>query len=235
MRREVYNDGGEDDLLWILGWGNKPEYEPVRWLIDELADAGYRLTVFELPTVVTDWETEWLAPVAEYVTELGDYRLLGHSTGGLVGAFLADPAPLTRAYLSPWWGFHDDLDNPIVTIAMKLPISTPILPAGFEKSQLGELATERQVEETPSRAAPTFLREARRAQEALPAVDEEAVVFYTPADTIVGVDAIERRAPARNRIEYEGGHELFCSAVRDEYLEDLRAAIDGGIDAVATE
>jgi hypothetical protein len=84
--------------VFVLGWGNK-EHERVRWLIDRLTGEYYVL-VFEIPTVVTDFDDERLDPVAEHVATLGGYRLLTHSTGGLIGEFLTDPAPITKVHLT---------------------------------------------------------------------------------------------------------------------------------------
>lgn len=232
MRRELFGPEDGPDLVLILGWGNAFEFETVRWLLDHLTDAGYRVHGFQIPTVVTDFEDEWLDPVAASVADLESYRLLTHSTGGLIGEFLDDPAPRHTVHLSPWWGFHDDLDNPVVNLATKLPLSTPILPAGIDRESLGEYATDAQIEATPSRAAPTFLREAKWGQARLPPFDEDTVVFYTPDDPVVGADAIEARAPARNRVSYEGGHELFSSGSRDEHIDAVLSALDGGVDAL---
>jgi hypothetical protein len=231
MRLERYGDEADPTLVFVLGWGTKPEFEGVAWLADRLLDAGYALHVFEIPTVVTDFDAEWLDPIADHVADLGEYRLLTHSTGGLIGEFLTDPAPVTKVHLSPWWGFHDDLDNPLVTLAMKLPVSTPLLPAGIEREELGDLATERQVEALPSRSAPTFLREAKRGQDRLPPFDG-GVVFYSPTDGVVSAPAIEARTPEANRVAYDGGHEFFSSSAREEHTDTLLAAIDRGVDAL---
>ncbi len=232
MRRELFGPDDGPDLVVILGWGNEFEFETVQWLLDQLTDAGYRVHGFQIPTVVTDFETEWLDPVADYVTDFAEYRLLTHSTGGLIGEFLDDPAPVRTVHLSPWWGFHDDLDNPIVNLAMKLPLAKPILPAGIDKASLGTHTTDHQVEATPSRAAPTFLREARWGQDRLPPFDDDTVVFYTPQDPVVGADAIEARTPERNRISYDGGHELFGSASREDHIDTVLAALDSGVAAL---
>lgn len=232
MRRRTYNDAGDRDLVFVLGWGTQPEFETVEWLIDRLVEAGYRVHTFQIPTVVTDFESEYLDPIQSYVDDLGTYRLLTHSTGGLIGEFLEDPAPETTVHLSPWWGFHEDLENLLVDLTMRLGVPWSVLPSGIEQSDLGKLATDRQIDETPSWAAPTFLREARRAQERLPPFDDDAVVFYTPTDAVVGVEAIEARAPAANRVAYEGGHELFGSACREEHVDTVLAALEEGVDAL---
>jgi len=235
MRREEYGDG-DDRLVLVLGWGNRPEHAGPGWLIDRLAEAGYRVTAFEIPRTITDFESEWLAPVRRYVAELDAYRLLSHSTGGLIARYIeADDRLVTRTYLSPWWGFHGDLANPVVSLAMKLPISTPILPTGGgdETEELGALIDQEAIDDGPDYAAPTFLREAKRAQESMPPFDEDDVVFYTPSDAIVGTGAIEAQAPAASRVTYEGGHELFCSRCREDRIGEVLAAVDRGVEGLA--
>lgn len=225
MRHETFNEAGETDVVFVLGWGNRIEHRTVQWLVDRLVEADYRVTVFEIPTVVTDFDAEYVAPVADHVADLDGYRLLTHSTGGLIAEFLEGAE--TRVYLSPWWGFHEDLQNPVVALATKLPISTPILPAGIEREALGEYATAQQIEDVPSRAAPTFLREAKRAQERLPPFEGDAI-FYSPTDAVVGVDAIRERAPEEVRVPYEGGHELFGSATRAQHVDTVLDALERG-------
>ena len=232
MRSVVHGEEGAPDLVFVLGWANRPEHANVRWLIDRLGDAGHRVHAIEIPRVVSDFDAEYLGPVAEYVADLGEYRFLGHSTGGLIGAFLEDPAPITRVYLSPWWGLHDDLRNPLVSLLSRIPTRRTILPVDFEGRMLGELAPAEQVEDVPDRVAPTFLREARRAQARLPPFDPDAVVFYTPEDPVVDAEAIRARTPESNAVVYEGGHELFNSRSREEHLDTLLATIDRGVEAL---
>jgi hypothetical protein len=218
---------GERDLVLVLGWGNRFRHETVRWLVDAVVDAGYRVHGFQIPTTVTDFERDWVDPVARTVDSLDDYRLLTHSTGGLIGEFL--DGPTTTVHLSPWWGFHDGLDTPLVDWAMRLPVSTPVLPASSDADALGALVTDERLAEGPHRAAPTFLREARRGQARLPPFDAERTsVFYTPTDAVVSADAIEARTPAANRVAYEGGHELFASPSREDHLDGVLAALAEG-------
>jgi hypothetical protein len=231
MRREEFGTG-EERLVLVLGWGNRPEHAGVQWLVEQLTDAGYRVTAFEIPTTITDFEAEWLAPVAEYVADLDEYRLLSHSTGGLIARHVeADDRLRTRTYLSPWWGFAGSMQNLVVSLAMKLPISTPILPTGDgdETEDLGALVTEEAVADGPDRAAPTFLREAKRGQTSMPPFDERDVVFYTPSDAVVGTHTIEAQTPPGNRITYDGGHELFCSRCREDRIGEFLAAVDRGL------
>ncbi|AQL42049.1 alpha/beta hydrolase [Halorientalis sp. IM1011] len=232
MKLETFGDDGDDPLVFVLGWGNRPRFDGVRWLVDHLVEAGYRVDTLEIPRTITDFESEYLDPVQSHLDDLAEYRLLSHSTGGLITRYVADDEPITRTYLSPWWGFHESLDNPVVSLAMKLPVSTPILPAKSDRAELGELATDEWYADAPDRAAPTFLREAKRAQERMPPFDTDDAVFYSSTDTIVSPDAIEVQTPRENRIAYEGGHELFNSRSRDEHIEQVLAAVDAGADAL---
>ncbi|MFB6234693.1 MAG: alpha/beta hydrolase [Halopenitus sp.] len=231
MRRVQFGDGAEEVVL-ILGFGNRPEHDGVQWLIDHLTAADYTVTAFEIPRTITDFEAEYLAPVVDYVEALGSYRVVSHSTGGLIARYLDDGGVETRTYLSPWWGFHDGLDTPLVRFLMKLPLSKPILPASASRAELGELATDEWVADAPDYASPTFLREAKRAQESIPPFDEDDVVFYNPGDKIVGTDAIEAQSPSANRIQFDGGHELFCSRSRADHVDALLAAVEGGLAAL---
>lgn len=222
---------GDRDLVLVLGWGNAFHHETVRWLVERVVDAGYRVHGFRIPTTVTDFERDWVDPVASTVAALDDYRLLTHSTGGLIGEFL--DGPTTTVHLSPWWGFHDGLDTPLVTWLMKLPVATPVLPTSSDAEALGTLVTDERLAEGPHRAAPTFLREAQRGQRRLPPFDAATTsVFYTPTDAVVNADVIEARTPVENRVAYEGGHELFSSPSRDEHVDAMLAALDEGPEAL---
>lgn len=232
MRRESFGEADDDRLVFVMGWGNRARFDGVQWLVGQLTDAGYRVDTIEIPRTITDFDAEYLAPVESHLDDLDSYRLLSHSTGGLIARFLDDDAMVTRTYLSPWWGFHPDLDNPIVTFAMKIPLAKPVLPGGIDKADLGDLASDEWYEDAPDYAAPTFLREARRAQRRMPPFDTDDAVFYSPTDAVVGVDAIEAQAPEANRVAYEGGHELFCSSAREDHVDTLLAAVDEGADAL---
>lgn len=231
MRRVDYGEG-DDDLVFLLGYGNRPDHDGVQWLVDHLTDAGYRVSAFELPRTIRDFESEFLEPVEAALAELDSYRLLSHSTGGLIARFVDDDGPVTRTYLSPWWGFHQAMQSPVLPLVLKLPISKPVIPGSAERSDLGELASDEWVEDSPDYTAPTFLREAKRAQDRVPPFDEGDVVFYNPEDSIVGADAIEADVPAANRVRFEGGHELFCSRSRSEHVETVLAAVDRGVEAL---
>ena len=231
MRTATFGDG-DDDLVLVLGWGNRFEHPGVEWLIDQFEE--YTIHGFQLPITIRDFDAEYLDPVRAVTDGLDEYRLLTHSTGGLIGAFLDDYE--TAVHCSPRWGFHDSLDNPVVSLAMRLPIATPILPAGIEQDLLGELTTDERYAENPKRAAPTFLRGGHRAQQRLPPFDtERASVFYTPTDAVVSAGAIEERVPESHRVAYDGGHELFASRCRGDHIETVRAALESGPEALAGE
>lgn len=54
MRFEVF-DGGDRDLLFVLGRGNDPEDDNLAWFIDRLTDADFRVDAAVLPTNVPDF------------------------------------------------------------------------------------------------------------------------------------------------------------------------------------
>jgi len=99
---------------------------------------------------------------------------------------------------------------------------------------LGELATDRQLEETPDRVAPTFLREAKRAQSHLPPFQFEATgVVFTPDDAaVVSAAAIEERAPEANRIAYEGAISCSTRPRGTSSIETVLAALEDGLAAL---
>lgn len=227
MKRDTFGDAGDETVVLVLGWGNRIRHENVRWLVDALVDADYQVHCFELPLVITDFDREYREPVQSLVSELDSFRLVGHSTGGLIGAYV-DGAE-TTTYLSPWWGFPADLDGPLLSLVATLPIARPFLPSGTaSRDEIGALATEQQLAEGPDRAAPTFLREAKRAQAERPPIDDDAVVFCTLQDQIVSVRAIGEAVSSDRVRLYDGGHELFSSSSRDDHLDTLLSVVADG-------
>lgn len=228
---EVEQFGAGDDLLFVLGWGNRIDHENVRWLVEQFVEHGYRTHVVELPVVIEDYEREYVDPVAAYADDLGAYRLVGHSTGGLIAAFLSGAT--TTTYLSPWWAFPEEQQGAGLSLLSMLPTTRPIAPSGIDSRQvLGELATDQQLEDSPDRAAPTFLREAQQAHHDRPAIDEDATVFCTLSDRIVSTRAIGDAVSADQVVLYDGGHELFSSSAREQYLDPLLGAIEDGSAAI---
>ncbi|WP_440770452.1 alpha/beta fold hydrolase [Natronorubrum sp. DTA28] len=232
MRHRIFNEDGDEELVFVMGWGNRWTHENVSWLIGTLTEADYRVHAFELPTNIDDFKADWLEPIAEYVVEFDEpYQLLGHSAGALVGQAL-DGAE-NHVYLSPWWGYGADYSEPLLEVASKLPTTLPCLPAGeMGREALGELATDHQIATTPDWVSPAFVRETRRAQEELLTIDHDAVVFCSLRDPVVSLRPIGERVPAEHVVLYDGGHELFSSASRERHVETLLAALEDGADAV---
>ena len=230
MHVQQYGPENGPNLVCLLGWGNRLDHEPVRWLLDRFVAAGYRVHAFEIPTVVTDIETDYIAPVAAYTADLDGFRLVGHSTGGLIAAFVEGAH--TTTYLSPFWGFprgQAGLDGLVRGLLARLPLARRVLPVPTpSRRTLGRLTTDRQLDDVPSWTAPTFLREVRRAHRDLPPIDDDAVVFCTLADGVVSVPAIGRRVPADRTVLYDGGHELFGSASREAHVETLLSVVEAG-------
>jgi len=231
MRFRVFGDDGDRDLLFVMGWGNRWTHEPVRWLIEQLTDAGYRVHAAEIPTNVDDFRAEWIEPVAEYRRDLEEFDLLGHSAGGLIASFV-DGAD-SHVYLSPWWGYSEDVSDWLLDLVARLDTTARIIPSTIEdRATLGEYATEAQMRDGPGWLSPAFVRETRAAQAAAPPVEDDAVVFASLTDEVVSTRAIGRRVPERQVVLYDGGHELFSSRGREERLPVLLDALEEGVSAI---
>ncbi len=231
MRHRIFNDDGDEDLVFVMGWGNRWTHENVSWLLGQLTDAGYRIHAFELPTNIDDFKADWLEPVAEHVRDLEGYQLLGHSAGALIAQAL-DGAD-NHVYLSPWWGYGDAFPEPVLEAVSLVPTTFPCLPVGgMDREALGERATDHQLATLPSWVSPAFVRETRRAQQDLLTIDHDAVVFCSLRDPVIDLRPIGERVPADHVVLYDGGHELFSAATRDRYVELLLGTLEEGSDAV---
>ena len=224
MKFETFGEG--QDLLFLMGWGNKLDGDNERWFVDRLVEAGYRVHAGQLPTNISDFEAEYLAPAREYRDEnaLQLAPVLSHSTGGLVAAYLR---PKAAIYMSPWWGFYGGkLRKTQLAVVAALPTQTPLLPIDFGRHEIGSLVTESQWQALPSRVSPTFIREIRGAQASMPEISDDARVFCSLADTVVGLQEIGSRVDPAQVTLFGGQHELFSSASREDDTEAVVAALD---------
>lgn len=116
-----------------------------------------------------------------------------------------------------------------MALIQRLPVSTPVLPVGsLERERLGDLATERQVEDGPDAVSPAFIRTVAEAQATLPPGRDDGVVFGSLTDRVVDPRLFGARLPA-DRIElYDGGHELFSSSARTRHLPTVLDALSRG-------
>ncbi|MFC7195990.1 hypothetical protein ACFQL4_17385 [Halosimplex aquaticum] len=122
--------------------------------------------------------------------------------------------------------------GPLQRLLVSLPTARPIIPVPMDPDALGDLATEEQLTDGPDGIAPAFLRTVADAQERLPPVREDSVVFCSLTDTVVDVEAIGKRIPAERTVVYDGGHEFFTSSSRDQTVEWVLAALADGPDAL---
>ena len=220
------------DCLFVLGWGNRPEHTPVRWLIDHIREDGWTVHTATLPPHVTDVQSEWVQPVESYAADLDDPAVIAHSAGGLTVGH-ADIDARTTTYLSPWWGAPPARQGPVVDLVSKIPGDRRFLPSGIDDGDvLGEHATDQQLRDGPDRVSPAFLRATKRAHRTLPAIADDAVVFCSLTDSVVSTYAIGEAMPSERTVLYDGGHELFSSRSREEHLPTILAALSEGVDAL---
>ncbi|GAA0220372.1 alpha/beta hydrolase [Halobaculum roseum] len=232
MNVTVHGPVDGDPLWFVMGWGNTPAQPAVGWLLDTLADAGFRTRAVEIPTNVSRFEREYLDPLAAVVDEepAAD-RVLSHSTGGLIAAHAIDAGvlPERAVHLSPWWGLHPSQRIPFRVLGA-LPTSRELTSVEPDRETLGERAEPS--ERDPVGLSPSFVREVRRAQSSLPAAGDGEVAFCTLTDGLVGVDAVGERLSADRIRLYDGGHECFASTGREAIVADAVAVLRDGPEAL---
>ena len=122
----------------------------------------------------------------------------------------------------------------IQRVLVSIPTSRPIIPIPDDPGAIGDLATERQLEDGPDYGTPAFFRTIVDAQERLPPFREDSVVFCSLQDRVVGVDAIGAHAPAARTALSDVAHEFFSSSGRERTVEGVLAALADGPEAVPT-
>ena len=222
IRTRVYGEDNGRDLLFLLGWGERLENHAFTWLVDLTTSAGFRTHVVEFPNSVRDFDREYVKPVKSYQAALDDHIVIGYSMGGLIAAYLN--AQQKTIYLSPFWGmFGHKLMKTRLALMRRIGLNIPLLPINYGREEIGDMATEADWESVPKRATPAWLREIVKAQENMPPIQQNSVVFCSLRDTVVSLKAIGEKAG--NVILYDGHHELYSSSSRELYREELLKAL----------
>jgi hypothetical protein len=185
MRFRTFNESGDRDCLFVMGWGNTAAHETVRWFVDGVAEAGWTVHTAELPTNITDFRADWVEPLAEYVRDLESFSLVGHSAGALVGTAI-DGAD-EHVYLSPWWGYAEDSPDWLLDLVSEIPTAAQFVPSNIDDAALlGTYATRRQLADVPSFVSPAFVRETR---------DAQARLLPADAELAAAADSVRRATP----------------------------------------
>lgn len=209
----------------VFGLGNRVRGTNEEWFCRRIARRGYRVTGVQLPTNADGFTEDLLTPVQEVHDDIDPVGVLGHSLGGLVLAHLETMAG--RVYCSPWWGFRQDQTSWFrATVIRHLPIRWRIIPVSIDPDAVGARMRSAAAEAMPSRLSPTFLAAVDRGQETRPQIAEDAEVFVCLADEIVGVRVIGEAVSADQIHPFDGGHEVFSVASRDQAVDRVGAALD---------
>lgn len=224
MEFHRFGDESDPTVLFILGWGNRVAHPTVEWFVERIADTGFEVHVAEIPDNGTDFERDYLDPVVEYARDLDAFRLLSHSTGGLIAAHL--PADGPRVYLSPFWGFNrQGVSGVLMSVLSRLPTDRQFLGTDIDGILLGEHKDPDVVANELPDASPAWIRTMAAAHDDLPAFREGSQVFCSLGDRVVDVRAIGDHAPADAITLYDGGHELFAVDRRADYADQVLTAL----------
>jgi hypothetical protein len=224
-RREAAGPTDRGDLLFALGWGNRPGHDPVDWLLDGLTDAGWTVHAVEFPENGTDFERDYLAPLSQAREEVDPTVCAGHSLGGLTLSHL--PGDDARVYSAPFWGFGvSGVTGRLLPLVARIPSDRRSIPVQSDPTAIGDLKPTNERAASEDGVSPDWLSAMRRAQRSLPAFRPGSVVFCSLTDRVVSTSAIGRRAPADQVRLYDGGHEFFASTGRESTLERFCDALD---------
>lgn len=220
MKAQTLNETGDSTLLFVMGLGNRLDGTNEKWMIDRLADAGYRVHAVQLSTDITNFTHEYLIPLQRIHDEQGPSMILSHSLGGLVTVFLDTPA--RKVYLSPWWGIYEEkVAGWEEWLVPRLPIEARILPSKTRRDEIGPHLPDEDWDRLPKRLSPVFVTEIHRAQQNLPSVDEHATVFASLEDTIISLTAIGKAVSSDQIRLYDGEHQIFSARDRYEIVDEI--------------
>ena len=227
MQRHTYGDG-DRDLLFVLGWGNRPGHEPVDWLVSQFDDWTVHAVV--VPENGTAFDRDYRAPLTRIYETVAPDAAAAHSLGGLALAHVPGEEP--RVYSSPFWGLNrSGAAGLLAPVLARLPVSRRIVPSESDPAALGDLKPADEEGAADRGLSPAWLGAVREGQRTLPPFRDGSVVYCSLSETVVGLGAIGDRAPADRVRLYDGGHEFFASTGREETLarfqRDLRTIADG--------
>lgn len=223
----VHERGDGETLLFVLGWGNRPDDAAVDWLLDRLA-ADWTVHAVALPENGTDFRRDYVEPLVAVDDRVDPVVRAGFSLGGLVLAHLPGSDP--RLYASPFWGLATDgLVDLVLPLVRRLPVTRRLVPVGrgraaADASAEGDTRAEESARERG--VSPAWLGAVHEGQRTLPPFREGSVVHCSLRDEVVDTAAIGERAPAERVRLYDGPHEFFGAEGRAETVERVRADLE---------
>ena len=217
---------GIEHVLFVMGWGNDLEQPGILWFLKKLKERNYSVTAVRIPVDIRDFKREIIDPVWELSSKDDPPILVAHSMGCIAGRYIEWAKK--RIFLSPYWGIPEHrripLMGPILSTFRFAGI--PLFHRGYERAQIGDLTTEKDMEAIPRRISIRSIYQFRTAQNRMPPPRPEDAIYYSRSDNIIDISLIEG-SPCR-KVEYYGGHSFFTSSCREKTMKDILYDLRGG-------
>ena len=219
-------EAGIEHVLFVMGWGNDLDQPGILWFLRKLKEANYSVTAVRIPVDIRDFKREVIDPIWELTSEGDPPILIAHSMGSIAGRYIEWARK--RIFLSPYWGIPEHRRIPFMVpiLSSFRFLGTPLISRGYERPQIGDLTTEKDMEAIPKRISIRSIYQFRTAQQNMPPVRPGDTVYYSRSDRIIDTSLIEG-SPCR-KIEYDGGHSFFTSSCRDGVMRDILYDLRGG-------
>ncbi|MDG6224132.1 MAG: hypothetical protein QCI82_01310 [Candidatus Thermoplasmatota archaeon] len=219
-------EAGIEHVLFVMGWGNDFDQPGILWFLKRLKEMNYSVTAVRIPVVIRDFKREVIDPVWELTSEGDPPILVAHSMGCIAGRYMEWAKK--RIFLSPFWGIPEHRRIPLMgPILSTFRFSgIPLFYRGYERPQIGDITTEKDMEAIPRRISLRTIYQFRKAQVGMPPPHTEDTIYYSRSDNIIDTSLIEG-SPCR-KSEFEGGHAFFTSSCREKVMRDILYDLRGG-------
>ncbi|MGA1848076.1 MAG: hypothetical protein ACMUHB_01930 [Thermoplasmatota archaeon] len=219
--RVKHFEGSGSRVIFIFGFGCNLEQPGLRWCLERFMKEELDLTCIQLPTDITDFQTEVISRCEDIQEAAGDNVTLGFSYGGLALSFLNGSR--RRIFIAPFWEVNERwMKKGGHALAAFLSLAHgPGLKRKFYTRDAGPLAVDEDLEGMPDRISFSSVHQFFQAQKDLPPPKRNDIIFYGSDDIVVSTRAMEERI---NRFGLEsrrfaGGHIFYLENNREEIID----------------